>query len=145
MGFVHAIECFMKSEFAKENVKTRYKILIIAIPIVLIVSSAYINAFLNFVIDYDTLDDTPYDLEIMFDEEEYAVEYFVVNGSTDYVEIDIPLDMIDGVFMIYVNEQVVDDERVTIDGSKVIVNYGQNIASVKLIGSHDLGGLENEN
>ena len=69
--------------------KTRYKILLIAIPIALIVSSGYINAFLNFVADYDALDDTSYDLEVIFDAEEYSVEYFVVNGSTDYVEIDI--------------------------------------------------------
>ena len=124
--------------------KTRYTILLIAIPIALIASSAYVNAFLNFVIDYDTLDDTPYDLEIMFDEEEYAVEYFVVNGNTDHVEIDIPADMIDGVFMIYINGENVDDERVTIDGNKIIVNYGQNIKSVKLFGFHDLNGLEYE-
>lgn len=125
--------------------KTAYKILIIVIPIALIALSAYINAFLNLVIDYDTFDDTPYDLEIIFDEKEYAVEYFVVNGSTDYLEIDIPIDMIDGVFMIYINGEDVDDERVSIDGNKVIVNYGRNIETVKLFGSHELGGLENEN
>ena len=117
--------------------KTSYKIPIIVIPTVLILSF--------FVINYDNaLDDTPYDVEIIFDAEEYAVNYFVVNGNTDNIEIDIPLDMIDGVFMIYVNDQVVDDERVILDGNKITVNYGQNIESVKLIGSHDLGGLENE-
>ena len=123
--------------------KTRYKILLIAIPIALIVLSGYINAFLNFVIDYDTFDGTPYDLEIMFNENEYAVEYFVVNGNTDHVEIDIPTDMIDGVFMIHINGENVDDERVIIDGNKVIVNYGQNIETVKLFGYHELGGPEN--
>ncbi len=123
--------------------KIRYKILLIVIPIALITSSAYINAFLNFGIDYDAFDDTPYDLEIMFDEKEYAVEYFIVNGNTDYVEIDIPTDMINGVFMIHVNDENVDDERVAIDGNKVIVNYDQNIETVKLVGSHDLGGPEN--
>ncbi|AJM93088.1 hypothetical protein [Nitrosopumilus piranensis] len=125
--------------------KTRYKILIITIPIALIVSSAYINAFFNSVIDYDTSDDIPYDLDMVFHEEEYAVEYFVVNGHTDYVEIAIPTDLIDGVFMIHINGDNVDDERISIDGNKVIVNYGQTIASVKLFGSHELGGLENEN
>ena len=122
--------------------KTRYKILLIAIPIALIASSAYINAFLNFMIDHNAFDDTPYDLEIMFDEEEYAVEYFVVNGNTDYVEIDIPIDMIDGVFMIHINGENVDDERVAIDGNKVIVNYGQNIETVKLFGVYEIGRLE---
>lgn len=118
--------------------KPRYKIPIIVISIILPLSF--------FVINYDNaLDDTPYDVEILFDAEEYSVNYFVVNGNTDNIEMDIPLDMIDGVFMIYVNDQVVDDERVTIDGNKVIVNYGQNIESVKLMGFHDLGGLENEN
>ena len=111
--------------------KTSYKIPIIVIPAVLILSF--------FVINYDnTLDDTPFDVEIIFDAEEYAVKYFVVNGNTDNIEIDIPLDMIDGVFMIYVNDQVVDDERVILVGNKIIVNYGQNIESVKLMGSHDL-------
>jgi len=123
--------------------KSRYKILIIAIPIVLIASSAYINAFLNFIPGYnDAFDDTPYDLEIIFDEEEYAVNYFVVNGNTDNIEIEIPFDMIDGVFMVYVNDQVVDDERIILDGNKIVVNYGQNIESVKLMGSHDLTGCD---
>lgn len=68
--------------------KTRYKIPIIVISIVLTLSF--------FVISYDnTLDDTPYDVEILFDEEEYSVNYFVVNGHTNNIEIDIPLDMID--------------------------------------------------
>ena len=126
--------------------KTIYKILFIAIPIVLIVSSGYLNVFLNFVVDYNTSnDDTPYDLEIVFHEEEYAVEYFVINGSTDFVEIDIPTDLIDGVFMIHVNGDNVDDERASIDGNKVTVNYGQNIESVKLIGLHNLGAEENKN
>jgi len=117
--------------------KTRYKIPLIAIPIVLI--------FLFFVINYDnTLDDTPYDIEIKFDAEEYSVNYFVVNGNTDNIEIEIPFDMIDGVFMIYVNDQVVDDERIILDGNKIIVNHDQNIESVKLMGSHDLGGAEPE-
>ncbi len=91
------------------------------------------------------IDDTQHDLEIMFDEDEYSVEYFVMNGNTDHVEIDIPTDMIDGVFMIYINGENVEDKRVSIDGNKVIVNYGQNIESVKLFGSYDLGGLKNEN
>ena len=123
--------------------KTRYKILIIAISIALIASSAYIIAFPNFVIDYNTLD-TPYDLEIMFDEEEYAVEYFVVNGNTNYIEIDIPTDLFDGVFMIHVNGENVDDDRVAIDGDKVIVNYGKNIENVKLFGYYEIGGLESK-
>ena len=89
--------------------------------------------------------DTPYDVEIIFNEDEYSVSYFVVNGSTDNIEIDIPTDMIDGVFMIYVNDQIVDDQRVSLDGNKVIIKYGQNIESVKLMGSHDITGLENEN
>lgn len=122
--------------------KTRYKILI-TIPIALIFSSGYLNAFLNYVIDFDTPNKTTYDLEIFFDEEKYAVEYFVVNDYTDYIEIDIPTDMIDGVFMIHVNGENVDDERIAIDGDKVIVSYGQNIESVKLFGFHDLGGPEN--
>lgn len=117
--------------------KIRYKIPITVISITI---------FLFFVIIYDNaLDDIPYDVEILFDEEEYSVSYFVVNGNTDHVEIDIPFDMIDGVFMIYVNDQVVDDERVILDGNKIIVNYGQNIESIKLMGTHDLEGLENEN
>lgn len=124
--------------------KTRYKILLITIPIVLIFSSGYINAFLNFVIDYDNFDGPSYKLEIIFHEEEYAVEYLVVNGSTDHIEIDIPTDLIDGVFMIYVNGENVDDERVSIDGNNVIVNYNQNIETVKLIGYHEIGGLESE-
>lgn len=123
--------------------KTSYKISIIVIPIVLIATSAYVNAFLNLVTDFPS-DATPYDLEIIFDEEEYSVEYFVVNGNTDHVEVDIPTDLIDGVFMIHINGENVDDERVSIDGNKVIVNYGQNIESVKLFGSYELGGLENE-
>jgi len=108
-------------------------------------------ALSSFMIDYKLIglqlntDDTPYDLEITFDDEEYSVTYLVVNGNTDNVEMDIPLDRIDGVFMIYVNDQVVDDERVILHGNKIIVNYGQNIESVKVVGSHDLGGLENEN
>ena len=53
--------------------------------------------------------------------------------------------MIDGVFMIHINGENVDDKRVSLDGNKVSVNYGQNIVSVKLFGTHDLGGLENEN
>ena len=63
----------------------------------------------NFIVDYKLIrlqlnaDDTPYDIEIVFDEEEYAVEYFVTNGNTDHVEIDIPTYVIDGVFMIHVN------------------------------------------
>jgi len=122
---------------ARKKMKSRYKIPIIAIPIVLIISF--------FVINYDNaLNDTPYDLEIQFNAEEYSVTYFVVNGNADNIEIEIPFDMIDGVFMVYVNDQVVDDERIILDGNKIIVNYGQNIESVKLIGSHDLGGLENE-
>lgn len=117
--------------------KTRYKTTIIAIPLILIIF---------FVINYDdALDDTPYDLEIIFHEEEHAVEYFVVTGNTNHVEIDIPTDLIDGVFMIHINGENVDDERVSIDGNKVIVNYGQNIESVKLFGSYDLGEFENEN
>ena len=112
-------------------------------PIIVILSILILSFFI--IIYDDTLDDTPYDIEIIFDEDEYSVNYFVVNGNTNNIEIDIPLDMIDGVFMIYVNDQVVDDERVTIDGNKVIVNYGQNIVSVKLMGSHDLSGEENEN
>lgn len=96
--------------------RTRCIILIITIPIVLIASSAYINTFFNSVIDYDALDDIPYDLEMMFHEEEYAVEYFVVNGYTDYVEIAIPTDLIDGVYMIHINGDNVDDERVSIEG-----------------------------
>jgi len=117
--------------------KSSYKIPIIVIPTVLILSF--------FVISYDTgLGDTPYDIEVQFDAEEYSVNYFVVNGNTDNIEIDIPLDMIDGVFMIYVNDQVVDDERIILDGNKIIVNYDQNIESVKLMGSHDLGGAEPE-
>ena len=123
--------------------KTKYKILIITIPIALIVSYAYINTFSYFVLDY-TSNGTPYDLEIIFHEEEYAVEYFVINGSTDFVEIDIPTDLIDGVFMIHVNSENIDDERVSIDGNNVIVNYGQNIETVKLFGSYDLGELESE-
>lgn len=95
--------------------------------------------------NYDTLDDITYDLEMMFHEEEYAVEYFVINGNADYIEIDIPTDLINGVFMIHVNGENVDDKRVFIDGNKVTVNYGQNIVSVKLFGIHELGGLENEN
>ena len=118
--------------------KTSYKIPIIVIQTILVLSF--------FVISYDTgLGDTPDDIEVQFDAEEYSVNYFVVNGNTDNIEIDIPLDMIDGVFMIYVNDQVVDDERVILDGNKIIVNHDQNIESVKLMGSHDLGGLENEN
>lgn len=118
--------------------KTSYKIPIIVIPTILILSF--------FVTNYDnTLDDTPYDIEIQFDAEEYSVNYFVVDGNTDNIEIEIPFDMIDGVFMVYVNDQVVDDERIILIGNKIIVNHDQNIESVKLIGSHDLGGLENEN
>lgn len=86
------------------------------------------------------LDDSTYDLEIFFNEEEYAVEYFVVNGSTDYIEIEIPTNMIDGVFMIHVNDENVDDHRVSIDGDTVIVNYGQNIETVKLFGYHHIEG-----
>lgn len=119
--------------------KTRYKIPIIVISIVLTLSF--------FVISYDSiLDDTPYDVEILFDDEEYSVNYFVVNGHTNNIEIDIPLDMIDGVFMIYVNDQIVDDQKVILDGNKIIVNYGQNIESVKLMGYHEISGeKENEN
>ena len=95
--------------------------------------------------DVEKLSPVLYDLEMMFHEEEYAVEYFVINGNAEYVEIDIPTDLIDGVFMIHVNDENVDDERVSIDGNKVIVNYGQNIVSVKLFGYYELGGLENEN
>ncbi|BDQ30518.1 hypothetical protein NZNM25_08380 [Nitrosopumilus zosterae] len=91
------------------------------------------------IIEYNS-DATSYDLQMMFDEKESAVEYFVVNGNTDHVEIDIPTDLIDGVFMIHVNGENIDDKRVSIDGNKVIVNYGQNIESVKLFGSYDLGG-----
>ena len=122
--------------------KTKHKIiLLIAIPIVL---SAFINAFLNFAVDYDTFDDdTTYGIEMIFHEEEYAVEYLIVNGNTDNVTINIPTDLIDGVFMIHVNGKNVDDERIIIDGKKVIVNYGQNIQSVKLFGSHDLSGTKN--
>jgi hypothetical protein len=117
--------------------KTRYKISVIAISIVLTLSF--------FMISYDnTLGDTPYDVEVLFDEEEYSVNYFVVNGHTNNIEIDIPFDMIDGVFMIYVNDQVVDDERVILDKNKIIVNYGQNIESVKLMGYREMSG-ENEN
>ncbi len=99
--------------------KTRYKIIIIIIPIALIALSAYINTLLNFVVDYNMSDDTPYDLEIVFDEEECVVEYFVANGHTDYVKIDIPYGMIDGVFMIHINGENVDDEisGVTLDFS----------------------------
>ncbi len=100
--------------------------------------------FLFFMINYDNaLDDTPYDVEIIFDGEEHAVNY-LVNGNTDNMEIDIPLDMIDGVFMVYVNDQVVDDERIILIENKIIVNYGQNIESVKLMGSHDISGAEPE-
>lgn len=120
--------------------KTR---LLIIIPIIVMPS---ILIFSFFVINYNNgLDDTPYDVEILFDAEEYSVNYFVVNGNTNNIEINIPFDMIDGVFMIYVNDQVVDDKRVTIDGNKVIVNYGQNITSVKLMGYHELSGGNNEN
>ena len=125
--------------------KTIYKILFIAIPIVLIVSSGYLNASLNFVVDSNTSDGMPYNLEIIFHEEEYAVEYFVIDGSTDNIEIAIPFDIIDGVFMVHVNGENVDDERVAIDDDKIIVNYGQNIESVKLIGLHDLDAEENKN
>ncbi len=94
-----------------------------------------------FVITYEnSLDDAPYDVEVIFDAKEYSVTYLIVNGNTNDVEIDIPFDMIDGVFMIYINDQVVDDEKIAIDGNKVIVNYGQNIVSVKLMGFHDLSG-----
>ncbi len=116
--------------------KNSYKIPIIVISIILGLSF--------FVISYDnTSDDTPIDVEILFDAGEYSVS-FVVTGNTDNLEMDIPLDMIDGVFMIYVNGEIVDDDRVVIDGNKVIVNYGQNIEYVKLMGSHDIGGAESE-
>lgn len=114
--------------------KTRILISIIVLSVVLILS------FLMIIFD-NAFDDTPYDIEIIFDENEYSVNY-VVNGNTDNLEIEIPLIMIDGVFMVYVNDQVVDDERVILDGNKIIVNYGQNIESVKLMGSHDLGEAE---
>ena len=78
--------------------KNRYKILLITIPIALIASSAYLNASLNFVVGSNTSDGMPYDLKIIFHEEEYAVEYFVVDGSTDNIEITIPFDIIDVVF-----------------------------------------------
>ena len=124
--------------------KTRYKIISIVagIAAVLLVS--------NFVIDYKlaglplNADDTPYDLEVMFDEEEYSVTYLVVNGITDYTEIDIPYDMIDGVAMVYVNGQNIDDERIRLDGNKVLVSHDQNIKSVKLIGIRDLSSISNQ-
>ena len=46
--------------------------------------------------------------------------------------------------MIHVNGENVDDERASIDGNNVIINYGQNIETVKLFGSYDLSELESE-
>ncbi|KAF6246355.1 hypothetical protein C6990_09515 [Nitrosopumilus sp. b3] len=84
--------------------------------------------------------ETPYDLQIVFSEKESTVEYFVGNGTTDNIEIEIPTDLIDGVFMVHINGEDVDDKRVSLDGNKVIVNYGQNIESVKLFGYYELDG-----
>lgn len=130
--------------------RTKLLILIILIPIISYIAFVETDNYFNGGLSESsqrnykfniTFDDTPYDVEISFDREEYAVNY-VVNGNTDYLEIDIPFDRINGVFMIYVNDQVVDDERVILDGNKIIVNYGQNIESVKVMGSHDLGVAE---
>lgn len=83
-------------------------------------------------------------VETFFNEEENSVSYLIFNGNTNKIEIDIPLDMIDGVFMVYVNDQIVDDDRVSVNGTKVIVNYDQNIKSVKLMGYREISGLEDE-
>ena len=124
--------------------KTRNKVILIIAGIVVVLFLS------NFVIGYKLIglqlnaDDTPYDLKVVFDDGEYSVTYLVVNGITNNIEIDIPYDMIDGVAMIHVNGHNIDDERIGIEGNKVLVDYGQNIKSVKLIGVRDLSSFSTQ-
>lgn len=115
--------------------------------ILIVAGIAAVLVLFIFVISYEltglqsSMDDTPYDLEMMFDEKENSVTYLVVGGTAQKIELSIPFDVIDGVAMVYVNGQNIDDDRVSITNDKLLVDYGQNIESIKLIGIQDLSSL----
>lgn len=85
------------------------------------------------------LNSTPYDLSFQFNEEEYSVEFSVVNGYTESLEIIIPENTIDIVYGLEVNGKNFDDnKRVILDGNRIFIDYGDEIKTVKLLGARDM-------
>ncbi len=77
------------------------------------------------------------DLRNIYDVKENAM-YYQINNHTTHVEINIPFDKINGVFQVEMNGNIIDDQRISIIGDKIIIDFDDYIKSVKLYGVTDL-------
>ena len=82
--------------------------------------------------------DRDYNLRALFNDDDNTVEYSVLDAKTNSVEIYLPTYFIDTVWMVYVNGEKVDDNRITVNENYLTVKYKDPIETVKLFGATDL-------